>query len=405
MQVFLGETTNGQVIIENAEIKAKGKKLAWIRAFPERPTIRNIDNTVYENLKEISKVDIPHHVVLQEKLLRTSLIGHIYERISRPEQSEDAEVARVFIDLNPNAFMRVQGEVISSTITRQRSFSSSLQQWLDDNEFVLTISQRRSLMLFCEKSWHIVATSIDVSDLTENTVAVINPLIYEFEDKEMQHTTALINGADVDFHYWLAAANPKTPRGLNVQPGAIPANETPAENTFVVSFNQKRPMTELSNTFLSNWDWNNSVNLVTGRARNNAALQGSLTFIDDTELPPLPTQRVPGGLMDLLICLLLGIAPLLFAPESWVLYWLRTQGKLERTRVNPNPVATKIWPLYCMGIGLYWILAMTGVGRLAGVLPFIFGLLSIRTQETPTGRVLTTFKKPKKTMRASKPAK
>jgi hypothetical protein len=402
VQTFLGDTGQSQIMIEMVEFEPEGDRIAWIRGFEARPLIENVDVSALKELKALTQISQPHHVGLKARLYQSSIFGHIYHRWQDATNIDTEERERVFIDLAPNAFTLFKGEVITSSITRRRSLPEDLQKWLARNQFDPSPEQHRQLMRLCEKSWFIAAATIDVSSIDPGSIAVLNPMLYETKGDALQYPSAFLTGPQVKFEYWIASAGPKTPQGIKLNIDGTPPKR---DNRFSVSFHKSRASAALESGFLGDWNWALKTSLIAAEARLDRSSFASLDFVEAIDLPELPQQNSRGGLADILFCILFGIAPLLFAPESWLLYWIRFQGKLERTRVNPNPLATKLWPFYCIGLGLFWVLSMQGLGRLAGILPLVFGLLSIRTQQTPTGRVLVHFKKPKKSVRARKPPK
>jgi hypothetical protein len=261
-------------------------------------------------------------------------------------------------------------------------------------------------MQYCELGWYLAFGLLDASELTTNTTGLIEPLVYRFESDATVHPILLIADENVDLEYWVLDPSPLVPFGRAIELDADSMKRTETENSFAVSFHQDQAISTYQGTMLEEFANGKQVpHLVRGKLNPGSSIQRVQRFVAKSDLKKVPSQIPRGGFQDLFLCLLLGIGPIFLVPESWFLYWLRHQGKLERTRVNPNPLTTKIWPAFCIAVSIFWALSQPGAAKIAALLPFVFGALSLRTQETPGRRVLVAFKKPKKTVRASKAPK
>lgn len=105
---------------------------------------------------------------------------------------------------------------------------------------------------------------------------------------------------------------------------------------------------------------------------------------------------VPGEAADVWLCVLLGLTPLFYAPESWFLLWVQT-GVRERTRSGRGWPFTRIWAVWPALVGVYWLSSMDGAGRWAAVLPCIAALAAAFWPERPRTRFIrASFEKKKK---------
>jgi hypothetical protein len=83
--------------------------------------------------------------------------------------------------------------------------------------------------------------------------------------------------------------------------------------------------------------------------------------------PPTPVPpRDPGHPMDLVLCVILGLSPLVFAPESWLLLWL--QGRFR------SGFGRRVWGVWPIVVGLYWGATLSGPARIAAAVPLLLAV-------------------------------
>ncbi len=99
-----------------------------------------------------------------------------------------------------------------------------------------------------------------------------------------------------------------------------------------------------------------------------------VAFAPTPDAPLIPASR--GSLSDLLLCLMLGLAPLLYAPESWVLGWFTARAR-ERARQGKSAFGTKLWTIWPIFTAAYWLFNLPASGRIAAVLPLVLGAVQL----------------------------
>ena len=402
VKTFVTSSGVDQIIVEQAQITSDADYLAWIRAFPSRPQIQEAEPGFFRELAKQTQPVIPSFIQIQEDVFKPSLVLGIYRQLFSKKTVAEVEEEAIILNMDSNDFSILKGEVISSTISQTRSFPKDLEQWFDENELVVSPGNRRKLMQYCELGWYLVYGLVDTSAIKGGSPGSIPAIQYAFDSEELVHPSLLISSEDVMIEYWTLGEAPLVPSGRILKLDGRANKAVSTANQFEVSYQQALTEKNSAGTSLEEFiSFERPQHLLRGKLNPGSAIQRVQIFEKNSQMARVPENISRGNFQDLLFSLLLGIAPVFLLPESWLLYWLRHQGKLERTRVNPNPVATKIWPLYCIGISIFWMVSQAGAGKIALILPLLFGLLSLRTQETPEGRVVVSFKKPKKTVRSS----
>ena len=109
------------------------------------------------------------------------------------------------------------------------------------------------------------------------------------------------------------------------------------------------------------------------RPRNRA---DSITFVEASSPVTIPSGVTRGSGVDLFLCILLGLAPLLYTPESWFLLWVVSRARARKRREG-RAFGLRLWSLYAIVVGVYWFAVLPGAGRIAGVIPLIVGVVQI----------------------------
>ena len=384
-----------RVVVKKAS--ASGGRIGWIRAFPSRPTIASVESSIFDEAEKISRSEEPYYRTVRELVTYPSLITRLYQAISPSAVNTERKLPSNEVVIDETAFDFIEANVVTSTINGSKSLPQKVEDWFAENELKPTRNQRRKIMQYCELGWVLALSTLDLSSVIDEESFTLSTTSYSFSTREAVHPHLFLMHREAEFRYWIVSDVPLQPANLSlVRTGDLEEIEN-NKGAFIVTSQRKGTSAELPSILSQNWDEEQeTVYFDQAVFDNNQAILEPQYFtpLDNAALSYDTSFR--GNIKDLLFCILLGLAPLFVLPESWLLYWLRHQSKLQRTRVNPNPLGTKLWALYALAIAVFWALSQTGAGRAAAILPLLFGLLSIRTQETPKGRVIVTFSKKKK---------
>ena len=384
-----------RVVIKKA--KASGGTVGWVRAFPTRPSISAVESSIFDETEKISRSEQAYYQSVRPMVTYPSLVTRLYNAVLASGPGSKTKLPANEITLDERDFEFVEANVVTSTINGSKSLPGDVESWFSDNGLQPTRAQRRKIMQYCEMGWVLALSTFDLSSVIDEEDFILSTTRYIFSSRDAVHPHLFLVNRDAKFRYWLVSDVPLQPNNLSLVRTNDPEEIENSKGAFIVTSQRKGSRSDLPPGLSGDWaEDQEKVYFDQAIFDSNQAILAPQYFtpLDGGDANYNSSSR--GGMQDLLFCVLLGLAPLFVLPESWLLYWFRHQSKLQRTRVNPNPLGTKLWSLYALAIALFWLVSQNGVGRAAAVLPLLFGLLSIRTQETPKGRVIVTFAKKKK---------
>lgn len=389
-------------LIEAMVVEPGPRRLAILRAFPTAPSeIVPLDLAVVSELRAATHVGPPFHVRVRERLFGPSIMTPLFASMLREPAAPPVEPLPVERATAPrDAFVMFAGRTITSTITGRRSLPSDLEQWLLEAEVSPTAVQRELTSRALDLGWTVVAVVVDRADA--DRASTVGPWLYRFETTAplippaVGTTTALpeLRTYVVDDRPMVPMGRattwnttPWSPRGVD----AAPANTV---EPFEVTYWGPR---DESATFrlraLLPTDAPSRV--LRGQVLAPSSVLEETILAATTDAAPIPSRTGRGSVLDVLVCLLLGIAPLLYAPESWLLLWAAARARAQRTRGEPVGFAAALWPLYALVVALFWLVTLGGDARVAALGPLLIGLLRLfgGGPERERGPVRVDFKR------------
>ena len=396
---------NQEQLIERIVVKktqASGGTIGWVRAFPSRPVISTLDNSVFDEVQKVSRSEQPYYQTVRPLVTAPSLVTQLYRAISPSKDNTSAKEPTSEISLSEDGFEFIEGSVVTSTINGSKTLSREVEDWFIENGLQPTPSQRRKVMQYCEQGWVLALSTFDLSSVVDEESFTLSTTRYVFSSRDAVHPHLFLASRETKLRYWLVSDVPLQAAGLNSVRTNDPEEIQNSKGAYIVTSQRKGSQTDLPAALQENWDpEQQEVYFEQASFDIEQVILAPQYFTQSEKIPVGADKSTKGSLKDVLFCVLLGLAPLFILPESWLLYWVRHQSKLQRTRVNPNPLGTKLWSLYGLALSLFWFISQSGAGKSAAILPLLFGILSIRTQETPQRRVIVTFAKKKKPVKKS----
>ncbi|MBX2813865.1 MAG: hypothetical protein KTR25_18760 [Myxococcales bacterium] len=116
----------------------------------------------------------------------------------------------------------------------------------------------------------------------------------------------------------------------------------------------------------------------------------ALHLVSADENPQAPLGRAqmpnpPGNPTDLLLCILLGLTPLGFTPEIWLLWFIGKQVRGTHRGAGWGEVrlARQLASVWCLVVAAYWLYTLVDIARVASLGPLLIGTVLIAV---PGGR-------------------
>ena len=361
-------------VIQTITLRNQNRRFVWLKPFPVTPEIIERPRLSFKDLERRTEIAAPFNQTVRDDLFGPSNVTLLIENLKTPTAASGRpkQTPRPLRVLETQVF---EGQIQTSTITRQMILPSPMRAWFNRRGYPIPERVKASMAGHLNRGWVVVAVELEDRNPNVLRIAQTPPIEFRFASTQplfplMRQPTVL--AAEPTFDLWVLAAQ-------RMVSATYPTNwiERPWSNgqaqrgRFVGVFSQamtaRDPLTEvLDRQFELRLP--PSPQLVQHRFQHQAEVWQELAFMPAIRAPDLPGIGARGGMIDVFLCLLLGLTPLLFTPESWFLLWLSARRRPNGRRW-PN-----LWPYYALVVASYWLVTLDGVGRVAAVLPLIVGV-------------------------------
>lgn len=377
-------------LIETWIVEPGAADFVVLRAFPSAPTeIVPLDPDLVSELRAATHVGPPFHLRVRERLFGPSVMTPLLTPLlGEPSVAADEPLPSERVTAGRERFVMFTGKPVTSTITLMRTLPEPLERWLSSSGVALTSAQRELTARALERDWTVVGAAFRRADATRPVT--VGPWLYRFATAETVLPAALGTTARVPDHEVFALdERPLAPSSHPAQwiekpwlPRESPDPNQPAP--FDVTY---WGLIDRAATFRLQA-------LLTSTAAPSRVLRGALVEHAVTDaaatLGPafgavaIPSSGGRGSGLDLLLCVLLGLAPLLYAPESWLLLWAAAAARDERARTDAVGFAGALWPLYALVVAMFWLVTLAGSARLAALGPLLVGMYRLFVAQQPS---------------------
>lgn len=374
-----------QTLVEELVVESTAASGLWIRALPARPTkLESADATLLDELEKRTRPEEPHDEALRRSMFGPSVVTLLTKRLIDAPQVTEPEPPKVRRRLELGIAAYFDGAVPTSTITQRPLLPGGLVELIARTPASIDPLLEGQLASYMNRGWVIAVIPFRDPAPSSTEPAVIGPLETQVAASRPFVPLGLVaTKTDASFTFFFAASAPLSPFALEAVWDRRPWDREPAIPGQVhVVYN--RPLDDAS-----------GLPFLMRQARVDVPADLQLLAADlvlsrgprvDLELVPvqnaeiLPPSGGRGSTMDLLACVLLGLTPLLYTPESWFLLWLgaRSRGPVKKgKRGKQTTSAIRLWSLYAIAVGLYWFFTLEGTARIAAILPALIGLVQV----------------------------
>lgn len=394
------------LLIEELWLQSSTPRAVWIKPFTPPPEFQTAPQDPFGELSRGTTVYPPHNQAVRDRVFGPSVVTLLSQRLfpnaelDLPEGPRD-EVTR---DLQIIEQALFSGTIYTSTITRQHVLPQPMQDWLQSHGFTLTQH------LIADLSAHMNrGSSVSLSLLADAAPgspgrARVGPVqrslpAHEATFPTLRRTDPALG--QTTYELYVIGPDPLVPRAYatlwdeepwikkELERGRFETRYArPLEDTgaVLIDLEQRLGITLPPTPFL-----------VRSRFKQGSEALGEIAFEPAERFVLIPAQGSRGGALDLFYCILLGLTPLIYTPESWFLMWLGARAR-DRMRSGQTAFGARLWPLFSIGVGVYWTVMLPGAARLAAAIPLVLGiaLLVMPRTDTRAPRVRVNFEKKKK---------
>ena len=366
-------------LLQTIEVESDAGRFAWIKPFPFRPDVSVKPDLSLRDLERETSIEAPYNQSVLGDLFGPSSVSLLLRRLHPPPESKAPRKTAPGRTLAVNDYEVFAGEVQTSTITRLLELPTEMRVWFNRRGIPLSEGVKASIAGHLNRGWVVVV--MDVEDRAPNPKVPARLPVMSFRfpsDAGMLPLMRQPQRLDVepDFDIWTLGPQRLISSTFATEWIARPwAQPDPVPGRFTAVYSRSLLARDPVSSILTrqlDLRLPPTPQLVRLRFRHGVEVWQEQAFIGAVKSVDLPGVGQRGDPLDLFLCLLLGLAPLLFTPESWFLLWLtaRTRSRPGRDGVEwPN-----LWAFYALGVALYWAITLTGFARLAAIAPLLLGL-------------------------------
>jgi hypothetical protein len=389
-------------LVEEVDVTSSAPRFIWFRAFPVAPIVTAGPDNLFRALDKQTIVEEPFNEQVRRNLFGPSVVTVLTHRLigetaRPPDEASDRELRKTHVD-EARTF---RGKVTTSTVTYQLVLPDELALWISEQGITINEEEKREIARYLNRDWVLVGRTVTDQAPSESEHATIGPMRFDFDTKAPLYPQMGIDRPWMrpPAEFYLLAGGPMTPATLRTTWETRPWEpRTRRHSEFVATYSSPlepdSPLVyqlEESNLTLPE-------HLFLVRASYE---RGGEALVD---LPFVPTQDavvIPGGDRrnsgtDIFLCILLGLTPLIYTPESWFLLWLAARAK-ARARKEGRAFGVRLWSVYAIVVAIFWFVSLEGAGRLAALAPMLIGIvqLALPYTERDPNPVRVQFKKKK----------
>lgn len=388
-QVVAVPGQGSSLMIEQLELRGDARRFVMLRVFPKAPTaIRGASPELLEVLEGATTVAPPLHLELKRRMFGPSILTALLmgfgsgQAPATPSDEEAAKAKQEKPELPRATFdeagvLRFSGPITSSTITGQRYFPPDFDAWLNGTLVALPRTTRDALLSAFAAGSTIVAMQIDRPQ--GEGPFLFGPIEYRLAGPVVTEPMLLPSGPSTGVKLRTYALHPTLPFTPSLRDAVF--NDTPWEgprgsSANVVYWGQPGPEVQeaLSDRFALT---SSVVRVARSELRYTERPTSDTTFLTPRGAIDIPGRAKRGSGIDLFLCIMMGLAPLLYAPESWLLLWITANARDRLKRGQTLGLVGAMWPLYALLVAGYWMYTLSDLGRTAALGPLLIGVIRL----------------------------
>ena len=405
-EILLIHSGHNQTLIDRFEVMNSGRRILWIKPAPEAIQARPVKEELFERLHQNTTVHEPYNEAIRRNMFGPSVVTLLTRRfMERPKATSRERLGGQLrsLILETQAFFK--GEVTTSTTTRGFVLPPELAEWLRRNDVQPTESDKRNIGGHLNRGWGVMLAILKDSAPSEDDPARLGPFRYTFKHPRPVYPQLLqgrsyarrptldfylISGKALVASAYPTVWNERSWESQPLEPGTFLTTYNGAlhkEGEITFELEERQGLSLPSPARLVRTRFKRPI-------RDG---QIDLEFKPAQRGIDIPDAGARGTGRDVFLCILLGLTPLLYTPESWFFLWLTARAK-ARARAEGSAFGVRLWALYAFAVAFYWFATQQNYGRLASVIPMLIGIgqLALPYTERDPLPVRAQFKKKKK---------
>lgn len=405
-RVILVHQGSTEVLVEALEVRSTHSRTLWLKAFGAEARPMPVAEAPFAEVRAGTRVGEPFHRQVRSRVFGPSVVTALTNKLMADPDPAPAEVEEQgeLRQLEVAAQEMFSGTVYTSTITRTYVLPAEMQAWLHLQGFTLTEDLKADLATHFNRGARVMATVLTDSGPTPDVPARVGPFQMQLETATPLYPSLRRSGAGPDkaqYEFFVVGAVPLVPTSYPTlwdeeAWAPPPAQRSQFDTRFARALSPTEPMA-LDLEQRQGIVLPEPAVLLYSRFRQGDEALGEVTFEPAPAMVEIPGRGRQGSLLDLFLCLLLGLAPLIYTPESWFLLWLGSRAR-DRIRHGESALGHWLWPIYALVVAGYWAFTLSGAARVAAALPLVVAVVRLGIPERPArlSRVRVEFKKKKK---------
>ncbi len=393
-----------ETLLFETRVRSSVSRFVWLRPFESEPREVEVPEAPFTLLDRATTIHAPYNELIRDDLFGPSVVSVLIDRLFRgpppPPAAPDVDAR----ELTFESTQLLTGQVTSSTITYELILPESVETYLRTHGVELDQEQIRAIAVTLNSGGVLMATVVEDPAPNEDRPARLGPLAFAYTPGHPSYPLVQRSGRHVHaqrFDLYLISSVARVSSAHETVWDIRPWEHLEApDDQFIVRYNARiDPSSPIGVELLERQSLNvpSGARLMRMQYESPATRIATMTFVEARNPVEIPSGTQRGSGFDLFLCILLGLAPLLYTPESWFLLWFASRAR-ARARERGKAFGVRLWSFYAIAVGVYWLVVLPDAARVAGVVPLLIGIVQIAlpyTERDPNP-VRAQFKKKKK---------
>ncbi len=390
-----------EVLIETLQVRSTSSRALWIKPLPSQPEFTRAPTEPFAKLSDNSTVQRPYNEAVRQRAFGPSVVTLLSRRFSdKAPETVDEDQSQGVRQTSVSERAAFNGTIFTSTITGQYTLPDPMQVWLRSRGFVMDQSLLANLSTHMNRGAWVSLTVVEDAAPASPGTAQFGPLSYNLRTQHPVFPKLRTSGtvtSKTRYELFVVGKEPLVPSAYPTIWDEEPWNSAPlksarfhtryakplgASSALRLDLEERLGMNLPASAFLIRSDF-----------RQGSEALGEIIFEPTKRFVEIPGEGAKGSGLDLFFCLLLGLTPLIYTPESWFFMWLRARSK-SKTVDGKAPFGLRLWPLFALIVAAYWALTLSGPARLAATIPFVVAIALLVVPQAETSKpIRSKFKK------------